>query len=394
MEVWLQELTNVLGKLLMQPLLYWFFIFGIIISMKRITIERSMFGIRVFDIFSELKGTWKTGFVAGGILSVVMVGAGIVIPYPVILLISTVILLVSLSMRLRFLSAAYTFAISYGLFFLLQRLPVTIMPDRWQEMLGAVSLSGVGVILAVLLFVEAFWMLRLSHKETFPELVAGSRGKWIGQHRLKKLGLIPFFVLIPGGVITSFMPWWPLLDIAGNGYGLMLVPLMTGFEVKSKGQHPVAAAKKLGSGLFLLALMVSGLILASYWWEWLAFVSIGVAVIGKVFVTMLHHFRDNKRTYFSANDDGLKVLGVIKNSPAAQMGVEVGDQIERINQRKVTNEEEFYYALQVNRALCKIEVRDRRGEIRFTQRAMYENDPHQLGLLFVKENVRRKAASH
>ncbi|MFG6114677.1 PDZ domain-containing protein [Halobacillus sp. MO56] len=394
MEVWLQELTNVLGRLLMQPLLYWFFIFGIIISMKRITKERSMFGIRVFDIFSELKGTWKIGFVAGGILSVVMVGAGIVIPYPVILLISTVILLVSLTMRLSLLSAAYTLAVSYGLLFLLPSLSLTIMPDRWQEMFGAVSLTGVGVILAVLLFVEAFWMLWLSHKETFPELVAGSRGKWIGQHRLKKLGLIPFFVLIPGGAITSFMPWWPLLDIAGNGYGLMLVPLMTGFEVKTKGQHPVAAAKKLGGGLFLVALMVSGLILASYWWEWLTFVAVGVAVAGKAFVHMLHHFSDNKRTYFSANDDGLKVLGVIKNSPAAQMGVEVGDQIERINQRKVTNEEEFYYALQVNRALCKIEVRDRRGEIRFTQRAMYENDPHELGLLFVKENVRRKAASH
>ncbi|WP_051353190.1 PDZ domain-containing protein [Thalassobacillus devorans] len=394
MEVWLQELANVGKRLLTLPLFYWFFIFGIIISIKRITIERSMFGIRVFDIFAEMKGTWKVGFSAGGLLSVVMIGAGIVIPFPVILLISTVILIVSLTMRLDFLSAAYTFAISYGLIFSLQEFSLPILPDRWENMIDSVSLTAVGVLMAVILLVESLWMLRLSQKETFPELIAGARGKWIGQHRLKKLGLIPFFVLIPGGAISSFLPWWPLLDIAGSGYGLMVVPLMAGFELRTKGQHPVAAAKKAGTGLFMVALMVSALIIASYWWEWLAFVAIGVAVIGKMLVSMLHRIRDNRRTYFSANDDGLKVLGVIKNSPAAQMGVEVGDQIERVNQRKVTNEDEFYYALQVNRALCKIEVRDSRGEIRFSQRAMYENDPHELGLLFVKENVRRKAASH
>nr|WP_279588086.1 PDZ domain-containing protein [Thalassobacillus devorans] len=106
---------------------------------------------------------------------------------------------------------------------------------------------------------------------------------------------------------------------------------------------------------------------------------------------MLHRVRDKKAPYFTANDQGLTVLGIIKNSPAAQMGIAVGDLIERVNGVKVTNEEEYYYALNVNRTLCKMQVSDQQGELRFTQRAMYQHDPHDLGLLFVKTNIRKKA---
>ncbi len=376
---------------MLQPLLYWFILLGLIVSFKRVRNERDMFGIRIFDVFAETRGTWVTGFLTGIILSLVMLGAGIVISFPVILLLSTIILLMSLIFRLNVLSAAYTLTIGYGLIFLLQNISVSFIPEEWHQAISDVSLTGITVIMAGILFLEAIWVLRLDHKETFPELVAGSRGKWIGQHRLKKLGMMPLFVLIPGGAITPFMPWWPLLDIAGGSYGLMVVPFLSGFDVLTKGHHPVTAAKKLGSGLFLLASLVIILVIASYWWEVLSTAAVGLAVIGKLFIHMLHRVRDKKAPYFTANDQGLTVLGIIKNSPAAQMGIAVGDLIERVNGVKVTNEEEYYYALNVNRTLCKMQVSDQQGELRFTQRAMYQHDPHDLGLLFVKTNIRKKA---
>ena len=43
----------------------------------------------------------------------------------------------------------------------------------------------------------------------------------------------------------------------------------------------------------------------------------------------------------------------------------------------------FYEALQQNRAHCKLEVLDVNGQIRFVQRALYEGDHHELGILFV-----------
>ncbi|WP_085505942.1 PDZ domain-containing protein [Thalassobacillus devorans] len=391
---WLQEITQIPGRLMMQPLLYWFILLGLIVSFKRVRKERDMFGIRIFDVFAETKGTWVTGFLTGITLSLVMVGAGIVIPFPVILLLSALILLMSLILRLNVLSAAYTLTVGYGIIFLLQNISVSFIPEEWQQAFSGVSLTSITVIMAGGLFLEAIWVLRLNHKETFPELVAGSRGKWIGQHRLKKLGMMPIFVLIPGGAITPFMTWWPLLDIAGGSYGLMVVPFLSGFDVVTKGHHPVTAAKKLGSGLFLLAFLVTTVAIVSYWWEFLSIAAVGLAVVGKLFIHTLYRVRDKKAPYFSANDQGLTVLGIIKNSPAEQMGIGVGDLIERVNQVKVTNEEEFYHAMNVNRALCKMEIRDQHGEIRFTQRAIYQHDPYDLGLLFVKADVRKKAVSH
>ncbi|WP_156321398.1 hypothetical protein [Halolactibacillus sp. JCM 19043] len=66
------------------------------------------------------------------------------------------------------------------------------------------------------------------------------------------------------------------------------------------------------------------------------------------------------------------------------MGIEIGEVITKVNGHRVSNGDEFYEALQSNLAFCKIEIYNLDGEIRFTQRAYYEGDHHQLGLVFVE----------
>ncbi len=51
----------------------------------------------------------------------------------------------------------------------------------------------------------------------------------------------------------------------------------------------------------------------------------------------------------------------------------------------VKTENRVYEALQRNRAFCKLEVVNEHGEVRFVQGALYEDEHHELGLLFVKE---------
>lgn len=38
-----------------------------------------------------------------------------------------------------------------------------------------------------------------------------------------------------------------------------------------------------------------------------------------------------------------------------------------------------------HRTFCKMAVQDLSGEVRFVQRALYEGEYHELGLIFVKE---------
>ena len=67
------------------------------------------------------------------------------------------------------------------------------------------------------------------------------------------------------------------------------------------------------------------------------------------------------------------------------MSLQVGEVVTKVNGVKIHDEKGFYEALQKNGAHCKLEVLDVNGQVRFVQRALYEGDHHELGLLFVQE---------
>ena len=79
------------------------------------------------------------------------------------------------------------------------------------------------------------------------------------------------------------------------------------------------------------------------------------------------------------------ILGIIPDAPASKMTLQVGELITKVNGVAVQNEKIFYEALQKNRAHCKLEVLDTNGEVRFVQRALYEGDHYELGILFVQD---------
>nr|WP_256522156.1 PDZ domain-containing protein [Halobacillus sp. A5] len=107
---------------------------------------------------------------------------------------------------------------------------------------------------------------------------------------------------------------------------------------------------------------------------------------------MLHKSREKSKPYFTQDHRGVRILGTIPGSPADEMDLLPGELIVKVNGIPVKSVHEFYEALQINRAFTKVEVRDFRGENRFEQRAMYEGDHHQLGLLFVEEASYESAA--
>lgn len=79
------------------------------------------------------------------------------------------------------------------------------------------------------------------------------------------------------------------------------------------------------------------------------------------------------------------ILGILPESPADKMALEVGELVTKVNGMNVNDEKTFYEALSRNRAHCKLEVLDTNGQIRFVQRALYEGDHHELGILFVQD---------
>src|SRR5699024_727045 len=228
---------------------------------------------------------------------------------------------------------------------------------------------------------EAVLLSRIKRNETFPDLLLGNRGIWIGQHHLKKISIIQFFTLVPTGMIVPFADFWPYFSIDGDTYSLVLVPFLIGFHYKVTGYLPSHIAKKIAQSVMWLGIIVLCLGIGSIYLPWLSFASVIIAIIGKELINYKQRTKDKeKRAYFLETKRGIKILGIIPGTPADRLDILVGETISKVNGKKIDRSAELYQALQESGAFFKLEVLDDNGEKRFVQGAFYEGDHHELGL--------------
>ncbi|ARI76532.1 PDZ domain-containing protein [Halobacillus mangrovi] len=390
MELWFLELIKGLGRMFIQPYLYIAVLMVLFLSQRRIKEERKAFGTRIFDRFSEWKGTLATSLIAGGCLSIFSLGAGMVLPLSFLWLLGLALILVSLPLKLSMYSASYSLGITALMLLALPYMPEYGPIESWKVSLLETPMTSIAVLMSVMLFVEAVLLLRTSKAQTFPERIKGSRGMWTGQHRSTKMAIVPFVALFPAGSIEALASWWPLLHIGEESFGLVLVPFVIGWEWVAKGQSPEKVAKTIGRHTFVVAIFVLLLTIGSIIYNPLSLAAIGAGLVGRIFIQVLHRLKEGGQSFFSPDARGLRVLGVIPKSPGAQMGLTPGELIVRVNARQVRTERQFYEALQLNGGFNKIEVRDEWGENRYVQRALYEGEHYELGLVFLEPPEREE----
>lgn len=383
---WLFEIVKGIGRFFLNPLVYWSILLVIFAGYKRIKQERLHFGVKVYDIFSE----WKnTGFVSVGyglFLTAIVIGVGMVLSYETILVLSIVTILLSLSLRFSLLSPSYTIGITY---FILLFIPHVL---KKEELIPAqffmnTNFTVITILLGLFLIIEANLLKRTKQDHTYPALTLGTRGKWIGEHYVRKLAVIPFFMIVPSGLITSFAPYWPALPLGADpspSYSLILVPFLVGFNHVVRGTMPELAIISISKKITLMACIVILLAIGSIFISWLSFLAVLVAIFGREYINYKHRMKDKaKYAYFYQSDNGLQVLGIIPGSPADRLGIEIGEIITKVNGHKVMTVKQFYEALQASGAFFKLDVLDGMNEIRFIQSAFYEGEHHELGLLFI-----------
>lgn len=389
MESWLLEIGRSIGRFLLNPLLYWYIIICLLASFTRIKQERSQFGRKVFPVFDELYGQRLRGLISGLLISIVMLVLGVAL-HPLLLIgIIGFTILFSLNRRFTWLSSAYTFGFT-AIVLLFYPYYQAILPPIFQTELTQLDWVIFTTIMGVLLIIEALMINSLSHNQTFPELFISSRGKVVGQHRLKKLTLIPLVMLWPVGSLSFVSDWWPIIEWNEEPFGLVIFPVLIGFDFTIRSGLPTKVAKRFSEYPLLLGLLVIALSLMSYYFKFLSLVCILVAVIGREWLAYRLKAKDQSQPpIFSPLTTGLKVLAVLPGTPAVDLGLMVGDTITKVNGQAVSNPMEFYRALQINRTFCKLDVVDERGEVRFTQRAFYEGEHHELGIIFVESHQER-----
>ncbi|WP_417898915.1 PDZ domain-containing protein [Bacillus haimaensis] len=384
-ESWLLELLKGVGRLFIHPVFYVTMAVAVVLGYFRVKRERHDFHIRVEYGLTELQKALKT-LVLGLALSIITLGAGIILPFGTIFLISIVTVVFTLFIKPRFLSTGYIFGFSLLLVVLLPKWTTGIASmDRLFSSISETHLPSMAVLMGILMIAEGMLVIRQASTQTSPQLEKSKRGLPVGSHVSQRVWVLPLFVLVPGEALQTSFEWWPVLQVGEQSFSVWLVPFAMGFYSRLKASLPKETVPITGRQMSALGVLIFALAIAGVWWETAAILSAVLAVFGREFI----HYRvrthdEESQPIFVQRDKGLIILGVIPQSPAEKMNLQIGEIIVKVNGIPVSTVEGFYEALQQNRAFCKLQVVDANGEDRFAQCAIYEGDHHELGLLFVQ----------
>lgn len=383
LETWFIEILKGIGKIFLQPLLYWIIILYMITSYRRIKRERRQFGSKVFDMFAEGKNTLGISLVFSIIVSIFSIGFGFVLSYEVIIVLFLVTLLLSVTGRLTVLSASYTLGMTFIIVIILQYSNIDIFSSyRIKEELATIQYFSLATLTGLFLLIEAL-LVSSQLTKTFPRLSKSERGKWVGEHQLKRLAVIPFFALLPVDGTQGIIPIFPHFEVGDQYFSLILLPYIIGYQYFVQGELPHKIAKKLGQLTLLLSMIVLALAIASLFYPLLTIFAIVVAILGREWIMFRHRLQDRKKAaYFTPVNKGVKVLGIYPNSPAERLGIDIGEIILKVNDEIVEDTEQFYEALRNSGPYFKLDIIDHQGEVRFLKGAFYEEDHYKLGLIF------------
>ncbi|MFJ8257688.1 PDZ domain-containing protein [Peribacillus asahii] len=387
---WLIACLVGLGELFLNPLFYLSLIVCWWIGSQRVKQERRNFNTKILDSSHEWQGLLPQGLLWGLILSIITLGTGLAIPIAAMIILTAVTLVLALTFQFRFLSPAYTFSLTlFIVFFIYQqnvRLPIW---NEYFEQLEKAIYPTLAILLGLLLIAEGFIIQRNGAKIITPQFTVSKRGQTIGLYASRRIWLLPMFVFIPGGDLAAPFTWYPIFSIGEAQIAPIVLPVIIGFTQNVQGTIPEQAVKAHGKQVVSLGFFMTVLALLSYWYPVLAIVTAILALVGRELIYYLQKTADDKRPfYFSQSAKGVKILGVIPHTPADKMGLEKGEIISKINGVVVKTEAQLYQALQKNRAHCKLEVIGNNGEMRLVQRALFEGEHYELGLLFVESQLK------
>jgi hypothetical protein len=378
-------LLKTVGKFFINPLFYFLIFTAWFIGLMRIKRERKQFSSKVSDFTVEFRTALVQGLLVSLALSIVFVGLGLVLDKSFFILLTYSVLIMCLTMKWKYLSPIFTIgtililsitSVALNKFHNLNYLPRAFNEIQFQEIL---------VVLGIMLMAEAVLILRHSWKNSSPTLLSSKRGKTVGAHTMDKLWILPIFFLIPGDIANEITKYWPVIPTSYTEIGIILFPFPVGFQMIAQGDIPKFVAKSYARKVITVSIICLILAGASFYYPIISIGGIALVTILYVYFSIKARYDDSlKAPYFSYKNRGLVILSVMKNSTADKMKLKVGEILVKVNGVEITSVKDLYEALNLNRAYVKLEVIDEEGQIRLVNRAIYEEDHHELGIVGVK----------
>ena len=361
-------------SLFASPILWLAVLVSFLLSMRRVKRERNLFRSRTRSKRTDLFETLVPGFVVGLVLSVISVSLTLTVSTEFLIAFMVLTFLILLTGVIRF-------NLPLGPLVLLAGVTWFMTGDR-VDSLRDVTVSDWLLLAALSLGAELVLLIWRGKKNLSPSLVLSKRGRYIGGLSSNKLWLIPLVVFVPGSSLETLIPQWSFPEFVPI---VLFLPI--GFSFLFTGQLPDQLIRPLIQGRLLtfglsVVLAVGAFLTGQAAWLY------GLPVLLIVHLILHQRIKRLNRSQtplFLNGKRGVVILGTLPEKPASEMGLVPGEAIYKVNGEFVESEKSFYEAIQKHKPYLRLEVMNHNGDVRFAQRAFYEQDHHDLGILFVSE---------
>lgn len=347
---------------------------------QRIKRERKLFHSAVESDFYEGQHFFQAMIVLGILGSLISLILGLTLPTEWVLLygiVTAVLLVIAPATTVLPIALTTVIMLANQIFSWFELPTMGLLGQTTQN----INSSGVGI---VALTTMAIGMLSVivnrNTAHLSPVVQRNRRNTMVASYKFRELTVVPLVVLVPGDWFTN-QHFWPLLTIGNHQFAFLTLPLLIGLSMTVKKMLPVEFFQRLSQSLKLVAgvgIILTGVtIWRPRWWP----IMLAVLVIICWLVELRAKMNDNHTDFTNSEVvNGMRVIGIQPNSPAAKMNLQVGDIILEVNNISVTDETEFYRALIENATYCHLKVRDRNDQLKITETAIFVGATHEIGI--------------
>ena len=370
-------ILKLIGSYLLTPVLWLGILYVIISYNQRINKERKQFRVAINKDFYEGRNFIKYGlffFVIGSLISMIL---GLTLPtnsvyiYQILVVLAFLINGFSTTSMLLVMTAA-------GILELVVPRFITFFGDVFPE------ISGPSWLLLIFISILADYYLTRNMKKhpLSPRIKSGKRGRNIATYLGRETVVFPLLALIPSGTLSSTLNFWPVFNIGNQKFSLILFPIFISTSVKVIKRAKERVIQDKLKNIELLLGLTFVLIVLTKFMSKLFLISLIILTVVSIFLEIkLRKKEKDANSWYVETDEGIRIISVQPETPAAKMKLQPGDVILTCNNRVVNSEEEFYQALQLNSAYCHVKVRTYEGDLRIAESAIFMDSPHEIGLI-------------
>ena len=384
----LVDVVQAIALFFLNPLFIVALLVTVALGYFRVKRERRSFKVRLLPGLTELKRLLAESWLYALVISVVISGVGLLVDPGWLVLFTLAALVGVLSFYYKITSPIYFAAVAFIALYFLGEYAGTFTFRGWSP--GQVDLFGglavtIPVIAGLLLVAEGLLIGRHAAKYASPSLMETNRGLRAAAFKVKRLWLLPLVFIIPGDMISAYVPYWPQFTLGEHAFSFVPIPVLIGFTQVARSMYPDVLFPKMGRAIGGTGIVVVCVGLTALWLPILGWAALLIGVGCRMAISIVISIRERQGGFaVTPHPAGVVIAGVLPHSPGEKMGLIPGECIRSVNGIQVNTEKELYDAIQINAAHCRMQVIDRNGEVRLMQQVIYRHDHHRLGLLVVR----------